>query len=68
MAALRHPCAGDLTYGADPTLAARLGLARQWLHAMGLAFTHPTLGRRVEFVSEYPADLAHALDVARDGR
>ena len=24
--ALRHPCAGDLTYGADPTLAARLGL------------------------------------------
>ena len=26
MAALRHPCVGDLTYGADPTLAARLGL------------------------------------------
>ena len=25
--ALRHPCVGDLTYGADPTLAARLGLA-----------------------------------------
>ena len=25
MAALRHPCVGDLTYGADPTLAARLG-------------------------------------------
>ena len=24
--ALRHPCVGDLTYGADPTLAARLGL------------------------------------------
>jgi 23S rRNA pseudouridine1911/1915/1917 synthase len=27
--ALRHPCVGDLTYGADPTLAARLGLSRQ---------------------------------------
>ena len=33
MAALRHPCVGDLTYGADPTLSARLGLSRQWLHA-----------------------------------
>ena len=67
MAALRHPCAGDLTYGADPVLAARLGLTRQWLHAAVLGFTHPTLGRRVEFTSEYPADLAHALDVARAG-
>src|ERR671920_1500418 len=27
--ALRHPCVGDLTYGADPTLAARLGVTRQ---------------------------------------
>ena len=25
MAALQHPCVGDLTYGADPTLAARVG-------------------------------------------
>ena len=65
MAAVRHPCAGDLTYGADPVLAARLGLTRQWLHAAVLAFSHPTLGRRVEFTSDYPADLAHALDVAR---
>ena len=39
--ALRHPCVGDLTYGADPTLAARLGLARQWLHARELGFVHP---------------------------
>jgi 23S rRNA pseudouridine1911/1915/1917 synthase len=67
MAALRHPCAGDFTYGADPALAARFGLTRQWLHARRLAFTHPTLGRRVEFASEYPADLARALDVARAG-
>ena len=42
MAAMRHPCVGDLTYGADPTLAARLGLSRQWLHAVRLAFDHPT--------------------------
>ena len=33
MAALKHPCVGDLTYGADPTLAKRVGLQRQWLHA-----------------------------------
>src|SRR5690606_32479474 len=33
MAAHRHPCAGDPLYGADPTLSARLGLTRQWLHA-----------------------------------
>ncbi len=64
--ALHHPCCGDLTYGADPTLASRLGLDRQWLHARSLAFAHPADGRRVEFTSEYPADLQHALDVLRD--
>ncbi len=62
-AATRHPCVGDRTYGADPTLAAALGLTRQWLHARSLAFAHPADGRRVEFVSDYPADLAHALEV-----
>ena len=64
-AAIRHPCCGDLTYGADPTLARRLGLERQWLHARSLGFTHPADGRWVEITSEYPADLQHALDVLR---
>jgi 23S rRNA pseudouridine1911/1915/1917 synthase len=67
MAALRHPCVGDLTYGADPTLAARLGLARQWLHAVRLGFVHPTTGEPVVYESPYPDDLAHALAVIRDG-
>ena len=58
MAALRHPCVGDLTYGADPTLAARLGLTRQWLHARSLSFVHPGTGDVVRFDSDYPADLA----------
>ena len=62
-AATRHPCVGDRTYGADPTLAATLGLTRQWLHARSLAFAHPEDGRWVEFTSPYPADLAHALEV-----
>lgn len=65
--ALRHPCCGDLTYGADPRLAERLGLERQWLHARALGFTHPGDGRYVEFTSPYPADLQHALDVLRAG-
>ncbi|HEV2451094.1 MAG TPA: RluA family pseudouridine synthase, partial [Streptosporangiaceae bacterium] len=60
MAAIRHPCAGDLLYGADPVLAARLGLTRQWLHAVRLGFAHPADGRRVKFESAYPQDLAHA--------
>lgn len=63
MAAIRHPCVGDLTYGADPSLAQRAGLQRQWLHAVRLAFDHPTTGQRVEFTSAYPDDLQHALDV-----
>jgi 23S rRNA pseudouridine1911/1915/1917 synthase len=62
-AALHHPCVGDLTYGADPTLADKLGLQRQWLHARSLAFAHPADGRRMEITSPYPADLQHALDV-----
>ena len=65
MAAQRHPCAGDSMYGADPTLSAKLGLERQWLHAKQLAFAHPADGAWTTFVSEYPADLAHALDVLR---
>jgi 23S rRNA pseudouridine1911/1915/1917 synthase len=67
-AALHHPCAGDLTYGADPRLAADLGLTRQWLHAYRLAFAHPRTGERVEAVSPYPADLQYAIDVLREGR
>jgi 23S rRNA pseudouridine1911/1915/1917 synthase len=65
MAAVRHPCAGDRLYGADPVLAKRLGLDRQWLHAVSLSFAHPDDGRRVEFTSPYPADLAAALDKLR---
>ena len=65
MAALRHPCCGDLLYGADPVLAAHLGLTRQWLHAVRLSFEHPAAGREVTFESPYPDDLAHALDILR---
>jgi len=63
MSATKHPCAGDLTYGADPVLATRLGLTRQWLHAVRLGFVHPATGEDVSFASVYPPDLQHALDV-----
>jgi 23S rRNA pseudouridine1911/1915/1917 synthase len=66
MAALKHPCVGDLTYGADPALARRVGLERQWLHAMRLGFEHPDTGDYVEYESTYPDDLAQALEVIRD--
>ena len=65
--ALKHPCAGDLTYGAEAKLAAELGLTRQWLHARKLAFAHPATGERVEVVSEYPQDLQYALDALQRG-
>jgi 23S rRNA pseudouridine1911/1915/1917 synthase len=65
MAAIRHPCVGDLTYGADPVLARHLGLTRQWLHARELGFDHPATGERITVTSPYPADLQHALDILR---
>jgi 23S rRNA pseudouridine1911/1915/1917 synthase len=65
MAAIRHPCVGDRLYGADPVLAARLGLTRQWLQAVRLGFAHPADGHRVEFTSELAPDLVRALDLLR---
>ena len=66
MSAIKHPCVGDITYGADPTLSKRVGLDRQWLHAVKLGFIHPDSGDYVTYESAYPADLQHALDVIRD--
>jgi len=65
MSAVHHVCCGDLLYGADPVLTARLGLTRQWLHAVRLSFEHPTRGYEVTFDSDYADDLRHALDVLR---
>ena len=66
MSAVRHPCVGDLTYGADPSLAQRVGLERQWLHAMQLEFTQPSTQEQVVVTSNYPDDLVVALDRLRD--
>ena len=61
LAAIGLPVAGDATYGA----AGDFGLARQFLHAAGLAFDHPVTGARVDVSSPLPADLERALARAR---
>lgn len=63
--ALNHPCCGDPMYGSDEALSKKLGLTRQWLHAVGVGFRHPADGRWMEIECPYPDDLQHALDVLR---
>jgi 23S rRNA pseudouridine1911/1915/1917 synthase len=61
-AAIGHPVSGDPRYGT----AGRHGLARQFLHSAGLAFTHPVTDERLEFSSELPEDLAGLLESLPD--
>jgi 23S rRNA pseudouridine1911/1915/1917 synthase len=58
--AIGHPVAGDPEYGT----AGLLGLERQFLHAMRLAFPHPIDGQPIEVVSQLPQDLREALERA----
>ena len=60
-----HPLVGDSMYGANPVLAQKLDLTRQWLHSMELTFTHPRTGKVVTVKSDYPSDLQHALEAMR---
>ena len=60
-----HPLCGDPMYGANPVLSEALGLDRQWLHAMKLEFRHPRTRVWTTVRSQYPADLAAALDAMR---
>ena len=61
--ALHHPLVGDLTYGADHTIAERLQIKRPWLHARELKFRHPITGEDVAFFSDYPEDLTRSLAI-----
>ena len=63
--AFRHPLLGDTMYGADPALAKKLGISRQWLHAKELGFSHPVTGESIHLVSHYPTDLAEVLERLR---
>lgn len=63
MAAQRHPLVGDALYGANPVFSAKLGLTRQWLHAVRLRFQHPVNGSDLDITSEYAPDLANSLNL-----
>lgn len=65
MAALHHPCVGDVFYGADPVRAKALSLERQWLHAREVTFKHPRTEELVRVVAPYPKDLESSLALLR---
>lgn len=56
LASLGHPLVGDALYGGRELL----GMRRQALHAVALAFNHPRLGRRLVFTSAPPSDFQQA--------
>jgi 23S rRNA pseudouridine1911/1915/1917 synthase len=57
---------GSSPAASPTTLAAlNLGLERQFLHAVRLAFAHPITGAPVDVSSPLPPDLAAALETAR---
>ncbi len=59
LAYLGHPLLGDAVYGKSPSAE---GLARQFLHAFHLAFTHPVTGQALDFRAPLPADLQGVLE------
>jgi 23S rRNA pseudouridine1911/1915/1917 synthase len=60
--AIGHPVVGDPLYGHGP----ELGLDRQFLHACELSFVHPWTAEPLDVTSPLPADLASALQRARE--
>lgn len=61
--AIKHPLIGDPTYGGPE----RYDLTRPFLHSARLAFRHPATGEESVFEAPLPADLAEALEMAREG-
>jgi 23S rRNA pseudouridine1911/1915/1917 synthase len=67
LSAIGHPIVGDSTYGGvhrrvPGDIRAVQRLARPFLHAARLAFTHPGDGRRMQFIAQLPPDLTDVLD------
>lgn len=64
LAAIGLPVCGDSAYGGRAA-GRRLGLARQFLHASRLGFSHPIKGGLLECESKPPTDLRRAFEAAR---
>lgn len=60
---INNPLVGDLRYGADPNISAKLNIQRQWLHSKYLEFNHPLNGKRFVMITEYPDDLKKSLEI-----
>jgi 23S rRNA pseudouridine1911/1915/1917 synthase len=65
LASIGLPVLGDPVYGGGRAVARRLGLDRQGLHAVLIAFDHPEGRRRLRFVSPLPKDLVEVLERVR---
>ena len=65
MQAMGHCLVGDPLYGGNPLLAKKLGLERQWLHAVSLGFAHPVIGEKMTFEAPLSPDLVAALEKLR---
>ena len=65
-ASIGHALLGDPLYGGTPKalkdVLARLGFARQALHAAELGFMHPVLRKKVRFESDLPTDMQELID------
>ena len=64
MLSIGHPLLGDPLYGrpgAARAILARLGFARQALHAAVLGFRHPVTGNQIRFESETPCDMRELI-------
>ncbi len=76
LAHIGHPLLGDPIYGAGHKASARklsaraqaalTALDRQALHAAELAFVHPATGKRLDFESPLPPDLAALVSALRE--
>ncbi len=62
LAAIGHPIVGDRVYGKPSKL-----VARQFLHAVRIVFTHPRTGARMEIDAPLAADLEAVLRTLRAG-
>ena len=67
LASIKHPLAGDPTYGRAKSGDARLdAFPRQALHAWRLALRHPASGEEMSWEAPLPDDFAQLLESLRD--